>query len=288
MNTIRSVASIVVAMSGLAAAPADAQPIPFVITAFDATVTNFDAPGSPFSAVDTLGVLGPAGGPLLITDLTVHLWGGSGVSGANGGTFDPATGQFEVLWAATAEFNLRNPSTLAVVGTGIGRGTMSETGVLIPQPSGSFMGSLESTAPANMTLVVFDNSGATAIEGDIVVTNDKTIIINVQPASASISGTLSDHPGQPSLLFGLPSQLGGQTLRGALAGTFTASIPGACYANCDGSTVAPVLTPNDFLCFLNAFAGGQMSANCDGSTTSPVLTANDFVCFVNAYALGCT
>src|SRR5262249_33672194 len=32
---------------------------------------------------------------------------------------------------------------------------------------------------------------------------------------------------------------------------FTAS---ACYANCDGSTAAPVLTVADFGCFLNAFA----------------------------------
>ena len=30
----------------------------------------------------------------------------------------------------------------------------------------------------------------------------------------------------------------------------------ACYANCDGSTAAPVLTANDFQCFLNAFAAG--------------------------------
>src|SRR5204863_1848656 len=49
-----------------------------------------------------------------------------------------------------------------------------------------------------------------------------------------------------------------------------------CYANCDGSTTAPVLTANDFQCFLNAFASGQSYANCDGSTINPVLTANDF------------
>ncbi len=29
-----------------------------------------------------------------------------------------------------------------------------------------------------------------------------------------------------------------------------------CYANCDGSTIPPILTPNDFQCFLNAFAAG--------------------------------
>jgi hypothetical protein len=61
-----------------------------------------------------------------------------------------------------------------------------------------------------------------------------------------------------------------------------------CYANCDGSTVAPVLTANDFQCFLNKFAGGESYANCDGSTASPTLTANDFQCFLNRYAAGCS
>ncbi len=60
-----------------------------------------------------------------------------------------------------------------------------------------------------------------------------------------------------------------------------------CYPNCDGSTSTPVLTANDFQCFLNAYASGLPSANCDGSTTTPVLTANDFQCFLNAYAGGC-
>jgi len=61
-----------------------------------------------------------------------------------------------------------------------------------------------------------------------------------------------------------------------------------CYANCDCSSVAPVLTANDFQCFLNSFASGSPSANCDGSAVPPVLTANDFQCFLNAYAAGCS
>jgi hypothetical protein len=60
-----------------------------------------------------------------------------------------------------------------------------------------------------------------------------------------------------------------------------------CYANCDASTVAPVLNANDFLCFLNQFAQGQPYANCDGSTILPVLTPNDFQCFLNQFAAGC-
>ncbi len=61
----------------------------------------------------------------------------------------------------------------------------------------------------------------------------------------------------------------------------------ACYANCDGSTSAPVLTPNDFQCFLDRFAARNPYANCDGSTGSPTLTSNDFQCFLNQFAAGC-
>ncbi len=61
-----------------------------------------------------------------------------------------------------------------------------------------------------------------------------------------------------------------------------------CYANCDGSTAAPVLTANDFQCYLSKYAAGDTYANCDGSTAAPVLTANDFQCFLSKYAAGCT
>ncbi len=61
----------------------------------------------------------------------------------------------------------------------------------------------------------------------------------------------------------------------------------ACYPNCDGSTTSPILTANDFQCFLNRFASGLPSANCDQSSASPALNANDFQCFLNSFATGC-
>ena len=62
----------------------------------------------------------------------------------------------------------------------------------------------------------------------------------------------------------------------------------SCYANCDGSTGNPLLTANDFQCFLNKYASGDPQANCDASTGSPLLTANDFQCFLNRFAAGCS
>jgi hypothetical protein len=61
---------------------------------------------------------------------------------------------------------------------------------------------------------------------------------------------------------------------------------GACYANCDGSTILPRITANDFQCFLTRFAAQDAYANCDQSVAPPVLTANDYQCFLNKYAMG--
>jgi len=60
-----------------------------------------------------------------------------------------------------------------------------------------------------------------------------------------------------------------------------------CYANCDGSTSAPLLSAADFVCFLDKFRNSDPYANCDGSTGSPVLSASDFVCFLNKFRAGC-
>lgn len=60
-----------------------------------------------------------------------------------------------------------------------------------------------------------------------------------------------------------------------------------CYANCDGSTTAPVLGAADFGCFLAKYRAGDAYANCDLSTVSPVLGAADFSCFLASYRAGC-
>jgi hypothetical protein len=62
---------------------------------------------------------------------------------------------------------------------------------------------------------------------------------------------------------------------------------GACYANCDSSTVAPVLNVADFTCFLQRYAAGDSYANCDQSTGPPVLNVADFTCFLQQFAAGC-
>lgn len=97
--------------------------------------------------------------------------------------------------------------------------------------------------------------------------------------SISITGTIGQHDTAASVG-------GAIACAGGFWPAFTPTGP-ACYPNCDGSTVAPTLTANDFLCFINAYAAANPYANCDGSSGSPILTANDFLCFLNAFANGC-
>jgi hypothetical protein len=65
---------------------------------------------------------------------------------------------------------------------------------------------------------------------------------------------------------------------------WTGTVP--CWANCDGSTSAPVLGIADFTCFLGRFVAGDGYANCDHSTTPPVLNVADFTCFFQKFATG--
>ncbi|MBX3376299.1 MAG: hypothetical protein KF678_04770 [Phycisphaeraceae bacterium] len=88
--------------------------------------------------------------------------------------------------------------------------------------------------------------------------------------------------------FGGDLVVGGPFFRaGSAYSPFLALHKCGCWANCDGSTGSPLLTANDFQCFLNNFALGTAYANCDGSTGAPILTANDFQCYLNKFANGC-
>jgi glucose/arabinose dehydrogenase len=72
----------------------------------------------------------------------------------------------------------------------------------------------------------------------------------------------------------------------SLSGNIFKIVP-RCWANCDGSTTAPILNIEDFVCFIDMFANGDPYANCDESTVPPALNVEDFVCFVSRFAAGC-
>jgi hypothetical protein len=63
-----------------------------------------------------------------------------------------------------------------------------------------------------------------------------------------------------------------------------------CAANCDCSTVSPILNIADLTCFLERYAAGDAWANCDDNWNgwaSPLFSVADFTCFLERFAAGC-
>ena len=114
------------------------------------------------------------------------------------------------------------------------------------------------------------------------------IVLDSDPAQSGL-GAMADTAGGALVVFKLHFKDAGPNntvLRSS--GLFTALVSApACYANCDGSSVAPVLNVADFGCFLQKFAAGNSYANCDGSTSPPTLNVADFSCFLQKFATGC-
>lgn len=83
-----------------------------------------------------------------------------------------------------------------------------------------------------------------------------------------------------------PSGALGPILQGSVARVFVEGVVGAaCYPNCDQSSGSPLLTANDFQCFLTSYVNASSYADCDGVGG---LTANDFQCFLTRYTAGCS
>jgi hypothetical protein len=85
----------------------------------------------------------------------------------------------------------------------------------------------------------------------------------------------------------------GWTTSGSRDAFYTGRMAG-CYPDCDGGQWG--LNIDDFTCFMNEFAIGQTLphqqqithyANCDASSVAPVLNIDDFTCFLNAFSYGC-
>jgi subtilisin-like proprotein convertase family protein len=155
--------------------------------------------------------------------------------------------------------------------------------------------------PASTFGFTTDNYGASVANADLFISTDSAAQVYDAPVAAVNNVKGPWKPENPLSAFnGLNAQGTWRLVVTDCAGGDLGSIeafklllggptgPAPCYANCDGSTGSPLLTANDFQCFLNKYAGGDTYANCDGSTGNPLLTANDFQCFLNKYAGGCS
>jgi YVTN family beta-propeller protein len=140
-------------------------------------------------------------------------------------------------------------------------------------------------------------SGATLYIGATMTGGGRLLELNAAGPATALVGT-TDLTGPPSSL--AFSQSLGQAVLAQPGrrpeGVDVVSFLQPCYANCDGSTIPPILNVEDFTCFINRFAEGTLLphqqqlthyANCDQSTTPPVLNVEDFTCFINRFAQGC-
>jgi hypothetical protein len=159
-------------------------------------------------------------------------------------------------------------------------------------PAASFTSSGALPNPFGTFIVGFDTP--------FVIDTTKDYIITVRHTGNLVSSPSMDRVVSAGAYLGMSTTTYNGTTGSAANYTIHQFLvtPGGsvCYANCDGSTVAPVLNVDDFTCFINEFAVAQglphaqqvsHYANCDGSTTAPALNVDDFTCFINQYAQGC-
>jgi hypothetical protein len=153
----------------------------------------------------------------------------------------------------------------------------------------------DESAPGGQALYAagsFDTAGGSAAAGLASWNGSVWSGLNLGPQPTGGGSALAvfddDGPGpaRPALYVGgaFTTAAGLPSARIARYGCPPAAV---CYANCDHSTIPPILNVSDFVCFQSQFAAGDPSANCDGSTTPPVLNIADFVCFQQNFAAGC-
>jgi hypothetical protein len=135
------------------------------------------------------------------------------------------------------------------------------------------------TCPASYDTLISVHTGCPGTTGNQVACNDDSAYCgSAYPLTSFVSLPVAA---------GTPYMVRVSGFNG-LNGTFVLNASlAACYANCDGSTVPPVLNVLDFNCFLNRFSAGNSYANCDGSTQPPILNVLDFNCFLNRFSAGC-
>ena len=210
-------------------------------------------------------------------------------TGANVGSFVSASSPFDVYWLSATEILVSHSSgnpditrhdlTGALLGTWH-NGTITFAEQITWRANGEFLaagftdGQIHRYNAAGTDLGNLFAPGAPGVRGVFELTNGDILWtsgagVNVRNLTTGVNTIVQ------------------ATVGAQYANLLSIPITG-CYPNCDGSSNAPILTANDFQCFLDAYASGLSYANCDNSTVAPTLTANDFQCFLDAYAAGCS
>ena len=220
-----------------------------------------------------------------ITSIQVNLWTDTPYSQGSPGQPDPlpqpVLAQPLILDAGAGTFVCHRQS---VSSTGTIRPVFSYTVPLTGLPNGGFL-------PEGHYWIQWSMQGANSPSANVFMplVSPRTAVTG---HNARLLNSIDGSAGGPRVWFEgregyVEGQADGRAYELPFVITGTPGQPPQCYANCDASTVAPVLNVLDFNCFLNRFAAGESYANCDGSTVAPVLNVLDFNCFLNQFAAGC-
>jgi len=215
----------------------------------------------------------------------------SGASGViNGLGYNPAANVLYGIIQATGQIVTINTTT--AVATNVGPAHGGTIGALEFDPGTGALFGIDDAGGAS-TLVKWTDP----TQARVVVGNLGAGITDCNGLAVVDSGDLYTINAVNRQLLKINPATGTATVVGATGGIFGASygmaavltpVAPSCYANCDGSSIPPILNVSDFTCFLNRYSAGDSYANCDGSTVPPVLNVSDFTCFLNAYSAGCS
>ena len=232
----------------------------------DATLLYIDGE----SGVADIYAIDKATGAVLATLATSF-----GVSHVVGGAHHPQRGTIFLIQDAVPS-GTSNDNVVAEIDPATGAVLQSwQTNIALPGFTIDY-GDIEVAGNGNLLIVSSDESSI----GEFTPTGT-FVTLRALPSGVSSLAGIGVGPG--------PCELWVIETNGQLArvGGLDGIVCGGCYANCDGSTIAPVLNINDFICFQQKFAAGDSYANCDSSTAAPVLNVNDFICFQQKFAAGC-
>lgn len=140
-------------------------------------------------------------------------------------------------------------------------------------------------ATSPLTVKSVRGSGTYRIGGEVALTQQIVLDLSIdtEPVHRYDSGVVGVDPAHPFPQIWVSA--GTEQFVCNQEAVDVRAVPVACYADCDGSAG---LNVNDFVCFLNAFAAEDPYANCDQSSVVPILNVNDFVCFLNKFGAGCS
>jgi hypothetical protein len=135
------------------------------------------------------------------------------------------------------------------------------------------------TCPASYDTVLSVHSGCPGTAANSLACNDDSAYCGTAyPTTSYVSVPVVEGLSYLIRVAGYNSHSGTFVLNTALT---------CCYPNCDRSTIPRSSTSTTSPASSTNMPRLIPYANCDDSTISPILNVNDFSCFINKYAAGC-